>query len=195
MKTQASRLQPLTQKGRSNTMRHLMACCVISLIVISCTNGVTPGTGPTPTNTSNLTIPITKSCNDGYTTYVQFFDEKSGAVWPSATTGWTLSNGQTLTETISCTTGDQIAFGAADNGNNTLGYWSVGFGGRLGCSGCTYSCQNTTVTTFSLTCGAAHAIHVAGADAGRAAESRVRQTIDRAAVQSAATQRAMSPKR
>jgi hypothetical protein len=99
-----------------------------------------------------LLIPIQKSCNDGYTAYVQLYDRTNGDVWPSATTGWMIKNGESFTTKISCTTGDTIAFGAANNGDNTLGYWGVGFGGRLGCTSCSYTCKGTSLTTISLTC-------------------------------------------
>ncbi len=126
-------------------------CMALVMFQAGCgTSGQNPGSGPTPTNTSNLTLQFTDSCTNNVE--LKFYDQTNGDVWPSGSTHWVLNDGNTLSQTVSCQTGDNICFGAAVNGDNSQGYWGAGFGGQLGCTGCCYSCANSSPTGWNLQC-------------------------------------------
>lgn len=128
-----------------------VAAIIVSLTV-ACTKGLAPGTGPTPVETKNLTLSVEKSCNDGYTARVKAYDRDSGAVWPSSSESWTVRRGDTIRKTIACAADNRICIGAANDGDNTKGYWGIGINAFLGCTNCCYSCQNTEAPLYRLTC-------------------------------------------
>ena len=136
-------------------MRTIELCLVLLLAIVStaCEKGLAPGTGPTPVPSTNMTWRFEKTCNDGYTTSLKLYDRDSGAVWPSNTRSWTFKSGESITETISCSSGNKICFGAANNADDSLGYWGIGIGHFLGCTDCCRSCGTSSDVINTLKCG------------------------------------------
>lgn len=110
---------------------------------MSCSKGLPPGTGPTPIDATNMTWRFQKSCNDGYTAYIKLYDRDSAAIWPDSSSSWTLKPGESGFKTISCSEGNKICFGAANNSDDSLGYWGIGIGHFLGCTDCCRSCGSS----------------------------------------------------
>lgn len=134
-------------------MRHILCLLLTTLALTSCTEGIGPGTGPTPVSATNMTWTFEKTCNDGLTTYLKLYDRDSGAVWPSTSTSWTFSRGERLNKTISCDKGNRVCFGAANEADDTRGYWGIGIGHFLGCTDCCRSCGSASEATIELRCG------------------------------------------
>jgi hypothetical protein len=122
--------------------RSLSILMLLTLVAAGCTKGDLPGVGPTPPESSatNMTWKFEKTCKDNYSSSVKLYDRDNGAIWPGATSSWTLKPGESFSETIRCTERHKICFGAANNGNDSLGYWGIGIGNYLGCSDCCRSC-------------------------------------------------------
>ncbi len=135
----------------NQTVIVILHVALASLVLqTGCGTGQGPGSGPPPTDSRKMTLHVQNSCTNNV--WVAFYDRTNGDAWPSSTGYWTINKGETLDETISCQHGDTVAFGAAINGDNSAGYWGVGYGGQLGCTACAYTCEDGDTTPFNLTC-------------------------------------------
>ncbi len=96
---------------------------------------------------------ITDACNDTESTWFKMYEyDAQGAavgVWPTATTHWVLASGATLTESLTCTLGDSICFGAYQATHNYV--WGVDYDDSQTCTNCCQSCANASLTT-ALNC-------------------------------------------
>jgi hypothetical protein len=135
-----------------DTRALLITVTLLASVMAACEKGLTPGTGPSPVPSTNMTWAFEKTCHDGYATYIKLYDRTSGAIWPAATTSWTINPGGRIVRTISCTRGNRICFGAANNADDTLGYWGIGIGHFLGCNDCCRSCGSSSAETLLLRC-------------------------------------------
>ena len=118
---------------------------------LGCAKG-DPGSGPTPIAGKNMSWSFQKSCNDGFTAYLKLYDRNNGTVWPDVSSSWTLKNGERLDETIRCEEGNKICFGAANNGDDSKGYWGIGIGHFLGCADCCRTCGTSSDALRELKC-------------------------------------------
>lgn len=101
--------------------------------------------------TSTLAFQVTDSCDDGSTVYYRFFDETDNLLWPSVSTYYYATQGQTSTSNLQCKTGANICFGASENTNTDSPYWGVGSNNSEVCTNCCVTCAAATVTT-TLNC-------------------------------------------
>lgn len=125
--------------------------CVVNVTAATSVTATFTSLTPPPPTVSNMTWQVTSTC--GYTVYWRLFDKDANLVWPDATDVW-VNNiiGQTYSETIACTTGHTIAFGASENSSLDTYYWGVGVTGTEACPNCAYTCANVTITVPTLTC-------------------------------------------
>jgi hypothetical protein len=99
-----------------------------------------------------MTWQFEKTCSDGYTAYLKLYDRDSGAIWPDGSTSWTLKPGDRMSQTIRCSEGNKICVGAANNADDTLGYWGIGIGHFLGCTDCCRTCGTSSDEVYLLRC-------------------------------------------
>lgn len=102
---------------------------------------------------TNMTWNVGANSSCGYVIYWRLFDRALDWYWPNASTVWVMNyNNTTYTETISCTTGDQILFGASESSSSDTYYWGAGINGTEACASCAYTCESTTINVPTLEC-------------------------------------------
>lgn len=115
-----------------------------------------PGGGPPGggSGSPSATVSITDGCNDGYRiewkiyTYPRAGSRPNG-VLPSSSTHWYTSRvGQTQTESLRCTSGNLVCYGAR-GGRTGQRSWGVGLDGSRGCSDCCVGCPSSGTTRLS----------------------------------------------
>jgi len=87
-----------------------------------------------------------------------FFDATADLVWPANGQDYILNlpGEEQDSPSLSCTTGDQICYGASYFSNTDVpAYWGVGINGTEGCTDCCYACADTTVNVGLLNCNIA----------------------------------------
>jgi hypothetical protein len=84
--------------------------------------------------------------------FLRLFDETNRMVWPADSTHvYALDPGPALGETLSCTTGAKICFGASGTmGRSQL--WGVGIDNTQPCADCCATCGDADPPTIPLTC-------------------------------------------
>lgn len=97
----------------------------------------------TPVFADNLTLKGTNSTATKIMIKLYSQDRK-GHVWPSTTSHYPLTPGQTATFKMSCNKNEKICYGAKRE--NAHSYWGVGFEGKNKCTSCCTSCNNGTFT-------------------------------------------------
>ena len=115
-------------------------------------SGSSCGGGPPlrPPPGAGVVATATSACSD--TVYLRFFEGRSGVTsssqqWPGGGRSYVLSNGDTFRQTLACTPGYKVCYGATRSGGT---YWGVGDGNE-GCTGCCTTCP--TSGTGSLSAG------------------------------------------
>ncbi len=88
--------------------------------------------------TGTIQWTIGNQCNNGEVIQYKMHDRTNGWVWPSATTHYPISYGQSFTNTLSCVPGGQVCVGARSASGGLS--WGVGFSGSGGCSNCCGTC-------------------------------------------------------
>lgn len=102
------------------------------------------------TGTSTLRWVVSDGCYNGEEIDYKFYDETRGWVWPSSTTHWLTTSGDTTTRALDCYTGDKICFGGRQDIHRL--FWGVDIDNSKSCVGCCFTCADDTVTIGPLTC-------------------------------------------
>jgi len=76
---------------------------------------------------------------------VKFFSQNRKAVWPGATSHYTLKDMKATSFKLTCVAGEKICYGAAVSGNLTKA-WGMGADGKKACTECCYTCGGDTKT-------------------------------------------------
>ena len=129
----------------------ILALFASAVFFVACGGGSTSNSTPSGSGTSTLNFQVTDSCYDGNTIYYKFFDKTDNLVWPSSSTYYYATQGNTYTSNLQCNTGAQICFGASENTGTDYPYWGVGSDGTQGCSDCCVTCSSNPATA-TLTC-------------------------------------------
>jgi hypothetical protein len=114
----------------------------------SCNGGIC--VTPPPPTTATLCWTVNDQCFNGETIEYKLFDSAKNWVWPSATTHWNISGGQSEQQCITCTPGDKICFGGNQPVHNI--YWGVGFTDTYACTACCFTCADASVALGPITC-------------------------------------------
>jgi hypothetical protein len=86
---------------------------------------------------------ISDQCNNGMEVDYKFFDHANNWVWPSPTTHYYVTYGQSgVAVSLKCFAGAQVCLGAESSDGSV--YWGVGFSGTSGCTGCCGTCDGQT---------------------------------------------------
>jgi len=126
--------------------------CAVAVLLVACggqqssSSNSSSGKGG-----STLSYQVSDSCYDGNTIYFRFFDETDNLLWPTASTYYDATQGNTYSMNLQCTTGANICFGASENTNTDSPYWGVGSNNSEPCTNCCVTCAATSVTG-TLTC-------------------------------------------
>jgi hypothetical protein len=121
-----------------------IGCFLGAALQIGCGTSQTSGSGLT--GSPVLTYKVTDSCNDGRTVYYRFFDETDNLTWPTASTYYYATQGNTYTSSLQCKAGASICFGASENTVTDSPFWGVGSNNSHTCANCCVTCQSSTVT-------------------------------------------------
>ena len=84
------------------------------------------------------------------TVHFQLYSRSRNLVWPGSGTVWVLDDYETKTNSISCSYGDKICYGAWTAGDSST-YWGVGKNDRYGCYDCCYTCDGGETRHIELT--------------------------------------------
>jgi len=76
---------------------------------------------------------------------VKFFSQNRKAVWPGATSHYTLKDPKVASFKLNCVAGEKICYGAGVSGNLTR-VWGMGPDGKKQCTECCYTCGGDTKT-------------------------------------------------
>lgn len=118
-----------------------------------------PTTPPSPPPTPNPPPPasytmrwsIKNTCS--VTQNLKFYDRSNSLVYPSSTTHYTISSGDTRTFNLSCRADAKICAGGSSSANGSGANWGVGLFGKQGCADCCYFCvANAATIARQITC-------------------------------------------
>jgi hypothetical protein len=77
---------------------------------------------------------------------VKFFSQNRKAVWPGATSHYTIKDYKVNSFKLNCVAGEKICYGAAVSGNLSR-YWGMSTDGKQRCTSCCFTCGGDTTTT------------------------------------------------
>jgi len=83
---------------------------------------------------------IGDQCNNGAQINYKFHDRANGLFWPSSSSHYYITYGQTISHRLSCVTGSLICIGAQSGSMS----WGVGINDTSGCSNCCRTCDGST---------------------------------------------------
>jgi hypothetical protein len=76
---------------------------------------------------------------------VKFYSQNRKAVWPGATSHYTIKDYKVNSFKLTCLAGEKICYGASVSGNARR-TWGMGADGKQRCTQCCYTCNGNTTT-------------------------------------------------
>jgi hypothetical protein len=99
--------------------------------------------------TGTISLTINDKCNVDASIQYRFIDESASIYWPSSTTVYTLTYGNEMSHSLSCTIGDNLCYGARRSNGY---YWGADIDDSSSCSNCCITCSEGATHNWNLTC-------------------------------------------
>jgi hypothetical protein len=139
--TLAGYLQGTPSSAITSTTTYTFGICVVDSVGSSDCNRTSVQVDPAaPVQDGTIAWTIGNQCNNGQQVDYKFFDRVHDWVWPSPTSHYYISYGQTVSNRLNCVSGANICLGARSGSYS----WGVGIAGTSGCSNCCGTCDGRT---------------------------------------------------